>query len=234
MKSQKTIANLVLVASLMMSAVGLVQAQRRTTTTYTYTPAPRPEPQPQWHPAPQPDYTPRNVPENHPYNSVPENHPYNIPDNHFNNAQPVIRPSLGANHPNTTVLRPANVTPVIRRAMTYNTRPGGVHIRPDYFAGHFGVSHGFHFNGWGPNCPTCGFTLFNSEWYFNWNGGEFGVMGQIPGNWALGSDYLYIDTGDDGNYYLYDSQFPDFAVQLTFVNNIGDDQAGADQSDDGQ
>lgn len=221
MKSQKKIVNVLLVASFTMSAVGLAQAQRRTTTTYvpTYTP---PRPTPQWHPQPQPetrpDYTPRNV--------VPENRSYN--------AQSQIHPSLGANHQNTTVLRPANVTPVMRRAMTYNTRPGGVHMLPDYFAGHFGYSHGFHFIGWGPNCPTCGFTLFNGEWYFTWNGGMFGVMGPIPGNWALATDYLYIDIGDDGNYYLYDSQFPDFAVQLTYVQNMGDDQAGADQGDEGQ
>jgi hypothetical protein len=37
--------------------------------------------------------------------------------------------------------------------------------------------------------------------------------------------------GDDGNYYLYDAQFPNVAVQLTFVQNVGEDQAGADQDD---
>jgi hypothetical protein len=107
--------------------------------------------------------------------------------------------------------------------MTYNTRPGGVHIDPDYFASHYGPNHGFHFT---QGAPTYGLTSFNGEWYFNWNGGNFGVMGLLPGNWGLLTDNLYIDVGDDGNYYLYDSQFPGFAVQLTFVQNIGDDQAG--------
>jgi hypothetical protein len=51
----------------------------------------------------------------------------------------------------------------------------------------------------------------------------------MPGNWSFQTDYLYIGLGEDGNYYLYDAQFPDLAVQLTFVQNIGDDQAGADQ-----
>jgi hypothetical protein len=114
--------------------------------------------------------------------------------------------------------------------MTYNTRPNGVHIRPDYFAVHFGDAHLFHFYGWGPGCPTCGFTVINGEWYFNANGSNFGVMGPIPGNWRLEVNDLYIDIGDDGNYYLYDNQFPNVAVQLTFVQNPGDDQAGADQA----
>jgi hypothetical protein len=57
-------------------------------------------------------------------------------------------------------------------------------------------------------------------------------MGPLPGNWGFQTDYLYIDIGDDGNYYLYDAQFPDAAVQLTFVQNIGDDQTGADQDDE--
>jgi hypothetical protein len=37
--------------------------------------------------------------------------------------------------------------------------------------------------------------------------------------------------GDDGNYYLYDASSPDSAVQLTFVQNVGDDQAGADDDE---
>jgi hypothetical protein len=153
---------------------------------------------------------------------MPENRP-------SNDVQTESRPSSGLNHPNVNVVRPQTVTPAIRRAMTYNTRPGGVHILPEYFASHYGPAHGFHFTGWGPGCPTCGFTLFSSEWYFNWNGGNFGVIGPIPGKWALGTDYLYVDIGDDGNYYLYDTQFPDVAVQLTFVQSMGDDQASADQ-----
>jgi hypothetical protein len=117
------------------------------------------------------------------------------------------------------------------RAKTYNTRPGGVHIDPNYFANHFGYAHGFHFRNYagGPCIGDCGLRVFGGEWYFNGNGAWFGIMGQMPGNWAFQTDYLYIDMGDDGNYYLYDAQFPDVAVQLTFVQNIGDDQAGADQ-----
>jgi hypothetical protein len=118
--------------------------------------------------------------------------------------------------------------------MTYNTRPNGAHLHPQYFADHFGSAHSFHFDGWGPGCPTCGFTLLSGEFYFHLNGANFGVIGPIPGNWGLATDYLYVDVGDDGNYYLYDAQFPDLAVQLTFVQNIGDDQAGADEDQDDQ
>ncbi len=32
--------------------------------------------------------------------------------------------------------------------------------------------------------------------------------------------------GQDGNYYLYNPQFPDVSVQLTFVQNVAGDQAG--------
>ena len=144
----------------------------------------------------------------------PERPSYNVPpeDRSFNNVQPR----------STNVVRPAVVTPALSRAMTYNTRPGGIHIEPGYFAEHYGYAHGFHCNG------DCGFRAFGAERYFNWNGGWFGILGQLPGNWALQTDYLYIGIGDDGNYYLYDAQFPDLAVQLTFVQNIGDDQAGAD------
>jgi hypothetical protein len=70
------------------------------------------------------------------------------------------------------------------------------------------------------------------EWYFNWNGGTFGIIGQMPAYWGFQTDNLYIDIGDDGNYYLYDSQFPGVAVQLTFVQNVGDDQSRADQNFD--
>jgi hypothetical protein len=108
--------------------------------------------------------------------------------------------------------------------MSYNTRPGGIHIAPGYFATHYGRAYGFHFKD-----PANCCALRGGEWYFNWNGGWFGLMGQFPGEWAVGMDYLYIDQGDDGNYYLYDAQFPNVAIQLTFVQNIGDDQAGAEQ-----
>jgi hypothetical protein len=123
------------------------------------------------------------------------------------------------------------IRPAMSHAMTYNTRPGGIHINPDYFATHYGRAHGFHFTNYagGPCIGDCGFRVFGGEWYFDFNGGWFGIVGQLPGNWAFQADYLYIDIGDDGNYYLYDAQFPDMAVQLTFVQNIGDDQAGADQ-----
>jgi len=115
--------------------------------------------------------------------------------------------------------------------MIYNSRPGGIHINPDYFATHYGYAHGFHFPNYagGPCIGDCGLTSFRGEWYFTWNGGWFGIMGQLPGNWRFQSDYLYIDIGDDGNYYLYDAQFPDMAVQLTFVQNMGDDQAEVDE-----
>ena len=49
------------------------------------------------------------------------------------------------------------------------------------------------------------------------------------GRWAASRPD--IGMGDDGNYYLYDAQFPNVAVQLTFVQNVGEDQAGADQDD---
>jgi hypothetical protein len=126
--------------------------------------------------------------------------------------------------------RPArNVPPEkrMRRAMANHTRSGGAHINPEYFAAHYGYTHGFHFT-------DCGRTVFGGELYFNWNGAWFGIMGQLPGNWAFQTDYLYIGIGDDGNYYLFDAQFPNVAVQLAFVQNIGEDQAGADQDDGDQ
>ncbi len=129
-------------------------------------------------------------------------------------------------------------TTAIRHARTYNTRPGGVHINPDYFATHYGRAHGFHFDKYagGPCVGDCGLRVFRGEAYFTVNGGWFGIVGPMPDNWGFQTDYLYIDIGDDGNYYLYDAQFPGVAVQLTFVDNVGDDQAGAedDQNDEDQ
>jgi len=119
--------------------------------------------------------------------------------------------------------RPERHSHNVPSARTYNSRPGGVHINPGYFAAHYGHAHGFHCS------SNCDLRAFGGERYFNVNGGWFGIIGQIPGNWAFQTDYLYIGIGDDGNYYLYDAQFPDVAVQLTFVQNIGDDQAGADE-----
>jgi hypothetical protein len=73
--------------------------------------------------------------------------------------------------------------------------------------------------------------VLNGERYFGWNGATFGVITPIPAYWALGTDYLYVDIGDDGNYYLYDTQFPGLAVQVTFVQNPGEDQDQGDESD---
>lgn len=126
--------------------------------------------------------------------------------------------------------RARNVAPEtrMRSVRSYNTRAGGVHINPDYFATHYGYANRFHFS----EEP---FRAYGGELYFNFNGGWFGVMGPVPGNWALQAEYFYIGIGDEGNYYLYDTQFPNTAVQLTFVQDIGDDQTGAyeDQGDDG-
>jgi hypothetical protein len=229
MKSLRKLVPLVLLASSTIISVVPIQAQRRSMNTFTpsYTPAPRPsfrsEPEPERRQEPQYRAESRSF-EQRQYNQ--QN--FQSEERSYGNGQSEQRSALGANHPNATVSRPAVMSSVMRHAMTYNTRPNGVHIQPEYFASHFGSQHGFHFTGWGPNCPTCGFTVLNGEWYFNWNGANFGVMGVIPGNWALGSDYLYVDVGDDGNYYLYDAQNPDLAIQLTFVQNLGDDQAGAD------
>lgn len=139
----------------------------------------------------------------------------------FNNSRSESRSDSSVERSNVMVAGSRHIT-------NCNTRPGGVHITPKYFAGHFGRGHGFHFDGWTAGCPTCPFRLFNGEYYFSLSGANFGVISPIPGNWVLATDYLYVDIGDDGNYYLYDAQFPDVAVQLTFVQNLGDDQAGAD------
>jgi hypothetical protein len=181
----------------------------------------RPEPKTEQR---RPEREPESRPEHPPHGVPPENRPYN-------NVQPESHPNIGVNHPSMTVVRPTVIAPAMRRAMTYNTRPGGVHINPEYFATHYGYAHGFHFTNYaGGSCiGDCGLREFGGEWYFNWNDGWFGIMGQMPGDWAFQTDYLYIGIGDDGNYYLYDAQFPDVAVQLTFVQNPGDDQAGAEQ-----
>jgi hypothetical protein len=173
----------------------------------------------------EPENRPQARPANVPQNVAPENHPYN-------NVQPKA-PNLGANHRTASVARPTVISAAMRRAMTYNTRPGGMHINPDYFASHYGPTHGFHFPNYsgGACVGDCGLRQFNGEWYFSWNGGVFGLMGPMPGNWGFQTDYLYIDIGDDGNYYLYDAQFPDLAVQLTFVPTVGADQVGADEDE---
>jgi hypothetical protein len=144
--------------------------------------------------------------------------------------EPEERPERRRNNNN---VQPGSAN-VIRHARNYNTRPGGVHITPDYFAAHFGRSHGFHFDKYagGPCIGDCGLRVFRGEAYFTVNGGWFGIVGPMPGNWGFQTDYLYIDIGDDGNYYLYDAQFPGVAVQLTFVQNVGDDQVGDDEDQD--
>jgi len=64
---------------------------------------------------------------------------------------------------------------------------------------------------------------------------NFGLMGALPGNWNVAFDGLYVDVGDDGNYYLYDRNQPGLAIQLTYVQNLGDDQAQyADSGDPDQ
>lgn len=181
----------------------------------------------------QPTHTERPAPERH-VEREPEHRterryePEVRPERHFEpehraerRYEPEYRTHPSASRPATVVYRPAVITAVMRRAMTYNTRPGGVHIRQEYFVTHYGREHGFHLE--------AGFRLYGGEYYFNWNGGWFGVMGTVPDYWALHRDYLYIDVGDDGNYYLYNAQDPDFAVQLTFVQNVGDDQVDTDQ-----
>lgn len=226
MTSHNKVAYLILLSTLTLSSAATVQAQQRwNTARQTYTPPPAPRQVERS----EPQREERYEPENRQY-SQPENRQFSQTENRqYNNFQPESRPDSGLGHSNANVVRPQVVTPALRHAMTYNTRPNGIHISPDYFTGHFGLAHTFHFNGWGPDCPTCGFTQFNGESYFNVNGANFGLMSPIPGNWFLATDYLYVDIGDDGNYYLYDAVFPDLAVQLTFVQNLGDDQAGADQ-----
>jgi len=178
--------------------------------------------EPERRPEPEPERR-RSEPENRPerQNAAPENRSYN-------NSQPDR--SNPASRPNTNESR-SGITPAMGHARTYNTRPDGVRINPEYFATHYGYAHGFHFGiCGGPGVVDCNFRVFGGEWYFNWNGGWFGIMGQMPGNWGLQTDYLYIAAGDDGNYYLYDAQFPGVAIQLTFVQDVGDDQAGAGQA----
>jgi hypothetical protein len=152
MTSPKKAALLVLLASLTVSSVGPIQAQQRKTTTTNvprYTPPPAPRP------APRPEPEPQNRPEYRSYNAPPENRSYN----NNNSVQPESRPGLGANHPNATAFRPTVITPALTRAMTYNSRPGGIRINPSYFATHYGRAYGFHFND-----PANCCVLRGSEW----------------------------------------------------------------------
>jgi hypothetical protein len=125
--------------------------------------------------------TPYHAPEQRPYTARDKRpyidpQPLKRPSN--NTSRPLSRPNLGAKHPSTVVARPTVITAALRRAMTSNTCPGGVHIRPDYFAAHYGYAHGFH-------SGDCGFKLFGGEWYFNFDGGWFGIIGPMPGNWGF-------------------------------------------------
>jgi hypothetical protein len=215
MTSQKRVAHLILLSTLAVSATLPVHAQRwnsNTRQTYTPPPAPRPvmrpEPQQQYQTETRQVYQPR-VQQDTRQSYTPRSF---TPETHQQNSRVETSHDSDVRHPSVNVSR-------------------SVRINPDYFASHYGREHGFHFNGWGPGCPTCGFTLVNSRWYFNWNGGYFHVLNPFPSSWALASDYLYIDIGDDGNYYLYDAQFPGVAVQLTFVQNPADDQDDQDQGD---
>jgi hypothetical protein len=197
MKSNKKAA-FVLFAAVTVVSVGPTHAQQRRTN------------------FPMPSYTPRPVfqaasrpePRQQPRFSQPESR---IPNR---------RPVPGG----PRSVHPENVTPTARHAGTYNSRPGGIHIRTEYFAAHYGRQHLFHFN-------DRVRMVFGGESYLNFDGAWFGIVGQVPGDWAFQSDNLYIGLGDDGNYYLYDASSPDSAVQLTFVQNVGDDQAGADDDE---
>jgi len=213
-------------------------------------PQPRPEPKPEPRPEPKPE--PRSQPrqESRPEVSQEEKS-YQAPRQEQPREQPVrnngrtlsggeYRPaapaagyrqtaplgeheyhySLGANHPGTRIILP-DETPAFRRARVYNTRNNGLHITPEYFAANFGVSHPVHF----PSTGSPYFVPYRGEWYCQVNGAYFGVMGPLPNAWNTAIDNLYIDIGDDGNYYLYDSAQPDFAIQLTYVQRMGDDQA---------
>jgi hypothetical protein len=161
--------------------------------------------------------------ENRGFNPAPS--PTPVPANTFRQTT-ALRPNeyhyyLGQNHASSRIMLPSD-TPQFRRARIYNTRPGGRVILPEYFGTHFGSAYPFHFT---PAADGNVFRNYNGENYFATNGCTFGVMGAIPNGWNIFVDNLYIDVGDDGNYYLYDSAYPDFTVQLTFVDTVGDDQA---------
>jgi hypothetical protein len=97
--------------------------------------------------------------------------------------QPQPRPQPRLSQPRQT----HNASPGNRmgQARNHNSRPGGVHINPDYFATHFGHDHGFHF-------ADCGPRVLGGELYFSFNGGWFGVMGPMPGDWGFQTDYPTI------------------------------------------
>jgi hypothetical protein len=138
----------------------------------------------------------------------------------------------------STVVRPAQVTPAIHRAMRYNqVRANGSYrwrLSNGFIADRFGNSHLFHIHGtdWVTFGSPFNYGLsFAPEAYFQLPGSAlyppawFGVLGPFPSNWMLGADDLYIVVGDDGNYYLCDATYPGVEIQVAAVQNVGDDQS---------
>jgi hypothetical protein len=240
MKSTKKVAYFVLFTSLTLGSVTPLHAQRRTTfpmPSYTPPPAPRPAPRPVEQERPEPrTYQPENrVPEQRPENNQPAynrqfrqeevqrqvtTQPVNVGNSH------IATGTALESHSGFTAVRPAVITPGIANAMRYNQiRPDGSYrwrLFPAYTEAMFGQSHTFAITG--------GFVVVGGEGYF-WLPGLpgngpvwFGVLGPIPDNWVLVSDPLYVDQGDDGNYYLYDALYPGLAIPISAGNNAGDDQ----------
>jgi hypothetical protein len=179
------------------------------------------------------------------------NNPYTLPENsHVTDRQmatsaTIIRNShiptgaLLENHgDHFTVVRPAQVTATIHRAMRYNqVRADGSYrwrVNDKYIADRFGSSNRFHIHGsdWVNFGSPFNYGLsYAPEAYFQLPGSAlfppmwFGVLGPFPSNWMLGTDDLYVVVGDDGNYYLCDAAYPDVEIQVAAVANVGDDQS---------
>lgn len=191
MTSQTRVAFLIL-ATLTLSAAQSMHAQQRwntnTTSRPTYTPPAR-----EYQPQVRQTYTPPPVRETQQY-------------------QPVTRqtytPPTPAPQNREYTSSSVNVISTERRTAIAGVRRHGGHIDSNYFASEYGRAHTFSFGNLGASFTT----NLNGELYFHLNGGDFGVVTPIPSAWRLAFDSLYIDIGDDGNYYLYDSQFPDVAV----------------------
>jgi hypothetical protein len=246
MTFNKKVVYLAVLTSIAFSSAAPLHAQQRrnlTIPTYTPPPAPRPTARPvepeRPQPQPQPrNYQPKNQPpeERHPENPQPA---YSHPVQQQEHTREVTTQptNVGNSHISTgtalethrgfTAVRPAVVTPAMTNAMRYNqVRPDGTwHWRlfPAYTAAVFGSSHTWHF--------ANGFVVVGGESYF-WlpglNGAGrvwFGILGPFPDNWLL-TDPLYLDFGDDGNYYLYDALYPGIAIPLSAGDNAGDDQTG--------
>ena len=56
-----------------------------------------------------------------------------------------------------------------------------------------------------------------------------GIIVPLPENWESDNNF-YISVGGDGNFYLFNYAFPDFAIQVTALDTMGDDQS-VDQND---